>query len=193
MKPPRFPPLVSDLVQTALSSLDGMEFAELSSCPSCGGTVQGYDRKKKQFCVLREPTGERVIIVYVKRFRCRSCGALCYADEPFYPDTRIGSPVIDLFLSLSAMMPPSRAARIIDAMGIVVHRTTWKYYSGRSFSADIPVMNIFGMHLPVCIVQLSDIAVRLGESGEVYPADIIAACGYPSRKRAATGSSGEIL
>jgi hypothetical protein len=78
-------------------------------------------------------------------------------------------------------------------MGIVVHRTTWNSYRERSFSADIPVMNIFGMRLPVCIVQLSDIAVQPGESGPAYPADIIAACGYPSRKRAATGSSGEIL
>jgi hypothetical protein len=193
VKPPRFPPLVSDLVQTALSSLDGMEFTELRSCPTCGGTVQGYDRKKKQFAVLREPTGERVIVVHVRRFRCRSCGALCYADDPFYPDTRIGSPVIDLFLSLSAIMPPSRAARVIDAMGIIVHRTTWKNYGRRPFAADIPVMDIFGMRLPVCIVQLSDIAVRSGESGPARPADIIAACGYPSRSRAATGSSGEII
>jgi hypothetical protein len=191
MRPPRIPTMVTDIIQTALSSLDGMEFPEISSCPSCGGILQGHDRKEKQFAVLREPTGERVITVRVRRFHCRSCGALCYADEPFYPDTRIGSPVIDLFLSLAAMMPPSQAARIIDAMGIVVHRTTWKNYSGRSFAADIPVMDIFGMRLPVCIVQLSDIAIRSGEFGPAYPAEVIAACGYPSRNRAATGSSGK--
>jgi hypothetical protein len=191
MKPPRIPPLVTDLVQTALSSLDGMEFAEISFCPACGGTLQGHDRKKKQFAVLRELTGERVISVRVRRFRCRDCGILCYADEPFYPDTRIGSPVIDIFLSLSAMMPPSRAARVIDAMGIVVHRTTWKKYRGKSYNADIPVVDIFGMRLPVCIVQLSDIAVRSGESGLANPADTIAACGYPSRTSAATRSQSD--
>jgi hypothetical protein len=193
MRPPRIPTIVSDLIQTALSSLDGMEFSAMSSCPVCGGTVQGHDWKKKQFAVLRELTGERVITVRVKRFRCRNCGILCYADEPFYPDTRIGSPVIDIFLSLSVIMPPSRAARVVDAMGIVVHRTTWRNYRGRSFAADIPVMDIFGMRLPVCVVRLSEIAIRSGESGPAHPADIIAACGYPSRNRVATRSPGEII
>jgi len=188
MRPPRIPTIVSDLILTALSSLDGMEFSAMSSCPACGGMLQGHDSKKKQFAVLRELTGERVITVRVKRFRCRDCGILCYADEPFYPDTRMGSPIIDLFLSLSAIMPPSRAARVVDAMGIVVHRTTWRNYSGRSFAAEIPVMDIFGMRLPVCVVRLSEIAVRSGESGPAHPADIIAACGYPSRNRAANAS-----
>ena len=188
MRPPRIPTIVSDLILTALSSLDGMEFSAMSSCPACGGMLQGHDSKKKQFAVLRELTGERVITVRVKRFRCRDCGILCYADEPFYPDTRMGSPIIDLFLSLSAIMPPSRAARVVDAMGIVVHRTTWRNYSGRSFASEIPVMDIFGMRLPVCVVRLSEIAVRSGESGPAHPADIIAACGYPSRNRAANAS-----
>jgi hypothetical protein len=192
MRSPRIPTIVTDIVQTALSSLDGIEFTEISSCPSCGGILQGHDSKKKQVTVLREQMGERVISIRVKRFRCRSCGALCYADEPFYPGTRIGSPVIDLFVSLSAMMPPSRAARMIDAMGIVVHRTTWRNYNGRS-AADIPIVDVFGMRLPVCIVRLSDIASRSGESGPAHPDEIIAACGYPSRNSAATGSTGKTI
>jgi hypothetical protein len=192
MRPPRIPPIVTDLVQTALLSLDGMEFTEISSCPVCGGTLRGHDRKKKQFAILREPAGERVISVWIKRFHCRTCGILCYADEPFYPGTRIGSPVIDLFLSLSVSMPPSRAARVIDAMGIVVHRTTWRKYNGRS-AAGIPVLDVFDMRLPVCIVRLSDIASRSGESSPAHPDEIIAACGYPSRNRATTESPGEII
>jgi hypothetical protein len=47
MKPPRIPPLVTDIVQTALSSLDGMEFTAISSCPFCGGALQAHDSKKK--------------------------------------------------------------------------------------------------------------------------------------------------
>jgi hypothetical protein len=189
MRPPRIPPLATDIIQTALSSLDGMEFTEIVSCPSCGGDLQGYDSKKKKFAVLREQTGERVVTVLVKRFYCRKCGALCYADEPFYPDTRIGSPVIDIFSSLSATMPPSRAARVIEAVGIVVDRTTWKNYIGRSFS-DIPVVDVFGMRLPLCIVRLSDIAVRTDHPD---PVEVIAACGYPSRSKAATDTSREIM
>jgi hypothetical protein len=49
--------MVTDIIQTALASLDGMEFAELTSCPLCGGPVQGHDRKKKKFAVLLEQTG----------------------------------------------------------------------------------------------------------------------------------------
>lgn len=179
MKPPRIPPMVKDIIQTAVSSLDGMEFSCIKACPHCGGTVQGYDWKKKRFAVLQEELAERIIRVRVKRFYCHTCGILCYADEPFYPDTRIGSPIIDLFLSLSAAMPAGRAARMLDAMGVVVHRTTWRKYRQKP-SAGIPVVDIFGMRIPLCIVRLSDIAVQ---SKEPNPSDVIAACGYPSRLR----------
>lgn len=187
MKPPRIPPLATDVIQTALSLLDGMEFTEIISCPLCGGTLRGHDSKKKKFAVLREQTGERTINVRVKRFYCRKCGNLCYADEPFYPGTRIGSPVLDIFSSLSATMPPSRAARMIDAMGIVVDRTTWRNYTGRSFTG-IPVVDVFGMRLPLCIVRLSDIVVKTNESNHPNPVDVIAACGYPSRSKVNTGT-----
>ncbi len=192
MRPPRIHPLAMDIMQTALSSLDGMEFTQIVSCPFCGGTVQGYDTKKKKFVVLREPTGERVITVRVKRFYCQKCGDLCYADEPFYPDTRIGSPVVDIFSSLSATMPPSRAARVIDAMGIVVDRTTWRNYVGLPV-ADIPVVDVFGMRFPLCVMRLSDLAVRSGESGHTDPADVIEACGYPSRRKVTTRTSRAIV
>ena len=178
--------MVIDIIQTAVSALDGMEFTHILSCPHCGGTVQGFDRKKKKFAVLKDHTEERIITVRVKRFYCRNCGKLCYADEPFYPNTRIGSPIIDIFKSLSATIPASRAARIIDTLGIVVDRTTWKYYTRRTFP-EIPVMDVFGIRLPLSIVRLSDLAIQSGESNPVDPADVIEACGYPSRRRVMSG------
>lgn len=180
--------MVTDIIQTALSALDGMEFDHITSCPHCGGTVQGFDRKKKKFAVMREQTAERIIIVRVKRFYCRNCGNLCYADEPFYPNTRIGSPVIDIFHSLSATMPASRAARVIDTLGIVVDRTTWRHYTNRK-SSEIPVMDVFGMRLPLSVMRLSDLAIQSGESSPTDPADVIEACGYPSRSRGMSGPS----
>jgi hypothetical protein len=179
--------MVTDIIQTAVSSLDGMDLTHITSCPYCGGTVQGFDRKKKKVAVLREQTAERIITVRVKRFYCRNCGKLCYADEPFYPGTRIGSPVIDIFTSLSATIPASRAARVIDTLGIVVDRTTWRHYTTRKFP-EIPVVDVFGMRLPLSVVQLSDLAIQSGESNSADPADVIAACGYPSRGRFTTGS-----
>jgi hypothetical protein len=191
VRPLRIPPIITDIIQTAVSSLDGLEFTQIMSCPYCGGTVQGHDRKKKKFAVLREHAAERVITVRVKRYYCRNCGNLCYADEPFYPGTRIGSPVIDIFSSLSAIMPPSRAARIIDTLGIVVDRTTWKYYTGRAFP-EMPVVDVFGMRLPLSVVRLSDIAAQSGEFDQADPADIIAACGYPSRSTVTTLTLGRL-
>jgi hypothetical protein len=192
VRPPRIHPLAIDIIQTGLSLLDGMVFTEIVPCPECGRTLQGYDTKKKKFAVIREQTGERVITVRVKRFYCQKCGDLCYAHEPFYPGTRIGSPVIDIFLSLSATMPPSRAARVIDAMGIVVDRTTWRNYVGLAV-ADIPVVDVFGMRFPLCVMRLSDLAVRSGEPGHADPADVIAACGYPSRRKVTTRTSHAIV
>ncbi|MCK9632602.1 MAG: hypothetical protein M0R30_13300 [Methanoregula sp.] len=181
MRPPRIPPMMKDLIQTAVMVFDNLEFTACTRCPKCGGTVQGYDTKTRKFATIKEDETERTIRVRVKRFTCKSCGDLCYADEPFYPGTRIGSPVIDLFSSLSTTMPPSRAARVIDSLGISVNRTTWKNYTGIRFS-DIPEMDMFGMRLPVCMMELSNIAAR---SSDIFPPnalEILAACGNPSTR-----------
>jgi hypothetical protein len=184
MKPARIPPMAVDLIQTALSAFDGVEFTGLSACPACGGPVQGYDTKQKKFAMLREEEHKRTIPVRVRRFTCRACGRLCYAGEPFYPGTRIGSPVVDLFCTLSATMSPARAARIIDAIGIIVDRTTWRNYAGRDFG-EIPAVDVFGMHLPFSLLSLSALAARAGEGGCIKGAEALAACGFPSAHRAA--------
>ena len=183
MRPPRIPPMVRDLVQTTLSSFDGIEFTGLSRCPKCGGPLQGYDMRQKKFAVLREQEQDSIIMVRVKRFTCRTCRSLCYAGEPFYPDTRIGSPVIDIFSTLSTTMPPNRAARIIDALGIVVDRTTWRNYTGRNFG-NIPTADVFGMRLPFSLLSLSTLAARIPEGGRIPGAEALAACGFPSAQRA---------
>ena len=184
MHPPRIPPMIRDLIQTAVLLFDNLEFTTISGCPRCGGPVQGYDTKTKKFATLTENEKDRSITVRVKRFTCRSCGALCYADEPFYPDTRIGSPVIDIFSSLSATMPASRAGRVIDTLGIRVDRTTWKNYRDPRYS-DIPEMDMFGMRLPVSIMVLSGIAARSSDLNHPDIQEILAACAYPSARHPA--------
>ena len=188
MHPPRIPPMIKDIVQTAVLLFDHLEFKTCSGCPQCGGAVQGYDTKIRKFATIKEDKKERVITVRVKRFTCRSCGSLCYADEPFYPDTRIGSLVIDIFSSLSATMPASRAARVIDALGISVDRTTWRNYTGKHFS-DIPEMDMFGMRLPVCIMVLSNITARSGDLSLPDTQEILTACGNPSARHPASDSN----
>jgi hypothetical protein len=171
--------MVTDIVQTAISSLDGAAFTTLDSCPFCGGPVQGYDSRKKKYAVLHDGTGERTITVLVKRFTCRNCNRLSNADEPFYPNTRIGSLIVDLFFTFASTMPESRAARHLEAMGIRVDRTTWKNYAVRPMP-KIPATDIFGMRLPSSVLTLSALMVHVPEGGAVAGAEALAACGFPS-------------
>jgi hypothetical protein len=176
--------MVIDIVQTAISAFDGTEFTRLSSCPFCGGPVSGYDTITKRFAVIREYEHEHVICVKVKRFTCRTCSELCSADRPFYPGTRIGSPIIDLFHTVSTTLPKSRAARVIDSLGIVVNRTTWKNYPEERFP-KIPAANVFGVLLPLSVVSLSSITARIPKGSCIDGTEALAACGFPSAYRAA--------
>jgi hypothetical protein len=172
--------MVTDLFQTAISLVDGAEFTSLEQCPHCGGLVSGYDTRQKKFAVVLEGEEERTITVRVKRFTCRSCGQLCYADEPFYPGSRIGSPIIDFYVTKSAIMSSSRAARVIAAMGIVIDRTTWKNYRDRTMP-EIPQAEFFGMLLPRSILSLSALAAKSPAGDKVTGRDILAACGGVAR------------
>jgi len=179
MKPPRIPPMAVDIIQAALSSMDGVVFSDLAACPSCGGTVTGYDYKSRQFAVLAEHEAHRAIHVRVKRFRCRECGRLCYADQPFYPDTRIGSPVIDLSVTLTAGMPATRAARVLSSVGICMDRTSCLLFA-RRFPQEIRTAEVFGMRLPFSVLALSNLAAQNFEGGPLMGAEVLAACGFPS-------------
>ena len=183
MKPPLIPPMAGDLVQAALSACDGIEFIAAPKCPSCGGLVQGYDTKKKKFAVIREDEGERTLSVIVKRFTCRSCGTICNADDPFYPDTRTGSPVIDLCTTLTATRPFSRTATVLETMGVIIDRSSCRKYSTMQLP-PIPSFDVFGMQLPFSIISLSSLAGRYGEGNRIPGAEVLTACGFPSAYRA---------
>ncbi|MFA5221748.1 MAG: hypothetical protein WC391_05650 [Methanoregula sp.] len=184
MKPPRIHPMLFTIVNVALSAADGVVFTDHSACPACGGTsLAGYDTKKKQFAVLREGTATRTLYVYVKRFYCRDCHTLCYADEPFYPKTRMGSPVVDLAITLFAEMPPNRVASYAAAMGIILDRTTCRLYAKKEFP-HVPTTDLFGIRIPVSVFTLSTLATTAGEGSSIMGAEILAACGFPSAYRA---------
>jgi hypothetical protein len=183
MKPPRIPPLIIDIVQSGLLACEGIVFETRDSCPVCGGTLSGYDTKKKQFGVIREEENNRLIHIVVKRFSCRQCHAVCFADEPFYPETRIGSPLVDLCRTLAAGMPFNRAAVFMAHMGILIERGTVRNYAHRRFP-EIPSTELYGIRLPVSIISLADLATRFGEGSRIPGAEALAACGFPSAYRA---------
>ena len=187
--------MVTDIVQTALSACDGIEFSDLAGCPSCGGAVRGYDTRKKQFAIILENEKERVIQVWVKRFYCKTCKRIYYADEPFYPGTRIGSPVIDLCKTFAATIPFTRTATYLSLIGIAIDRGSVRNYANRDFG-EIPTADMFGMRLPLSILSISSLAASVGEGSGIIGAEVLAACGFPFAYRAAphqllTGKKGE--
>jgi len=184
MRKPRIPPMLVDLVQTALTACDGTFFDSRAGCPSCGGILSGYDKKKKQFAVLMEGGGRRPVHVIVKRFSCQLCKKVCFADEPFYPGTRSGSPIVDLCVTLSGTMPFTRTAVYLGEMGICVDRMTVRNFSHLELP-EIPMADVFGIHLPMSIISLSTLASGLKEGGCIEGAEALAACGFPSAHRAA--------
>ena len=155
-----------------------------STCPACGGPVSGYDTKKKIFALVRDGEEEHTLKVTVKRFHCRACDRIFNADEPFYPGTRTGSPVIDLCLTLAASMPANRTAAYLDAMGVLVDRTSCRLYI-RDQARQIPANNLFGIMVPFSVISLSSLAGKKSKRAPVSGAEILAACGFPSADRTA--------
>jgi hypothetical protein len=102
---------------------------------------------------------QKDIMVYVRRFRCRQCGAVSPAKAPFYPGTRFGSPVVDLCIILSRSLPPGRTAAALRAFGILVDRGTVRNIRGKDFG-EIPTTEMFGFLLPRSVVSLSLVAFR---------------------------------
>ncbi len=182
------PPMLIDLVANALVSMDGVKFTDLDACPSCGGPVTGHDLRAKRFAVMLQNGEERVIRVYVKRFYCQQCGALCYADAPFYPDTRLAAPIVDLCLVLSQQMPFNQAAQHLRAMGIVVDRGTIRNYASRDFGM-IPATELFGFLLPLSLLNLATFTLGR-ERRTIAGAEALVACGFPPAGRAAPRDAG---
>jgi len=184
MKAPRIPPMLSTIIQAALVAVDGVTFAGRAACPYCGGPLSGYDTKKRVFAIIREDDRERALNVTVKRFSCAHCGCIVNADEPFYPGTRIGSPIVDLCRSLATMMPANRTAAWLDAMDVIVDRTSCRNYV-KMVPGPVPATDLFGIGIPRSVIALSTLAaVAGGERSAISGAEVLAACGFPSADRA---------
>ena len=188
MKQFRIPPLLVDIVQSSISVFDRVVFDKRDACPACGGSVSGYDTRKKQFAVMLKDGRPCPLNVFVKRFSCRQCGIVCFADEPFYPDTRNGSPVVDLCRTLSMTMPFHRTAAYLAQIGIIIDRGTVRNYAHRVFP-EIPTTDLFGVRLPLSVVSLSAIT-DTGEGSRVIGTEALAACGFPSACRAPSDRPG---
>ena len=172
--------MLTDLVQMTLASCDGVLFDHCGACPGCGVDLSGYDVKKKQFAILITGGDRKVVFVRVKRFRCRQCGQVVLAEQPYYPDTRIGSPVVDLCRTLGETMAYGSVSSCLEEMGIIVDRWSVRNYVQKK-SHPVPAADMFGIRLPLSVVSLSSVAAALPEGGHMDAQAVLAACNYPSR------------
>ncbi len=162
-RPVPIAPMMADLVRKGIAAVDGATFEELGRCPHCGGPLRPHDYRRKRFAIITNGATVRDVRVRVKRFRCNGCGRLCYADSPFYPGTRHGAPIVELAAVLAEQMPPGRAARTLERLGIVLDRATVREYA-RLPLPPITTMNLFGIHVPVSLLQLPIPPARQGGS-----------------------------
>ena len=177
------PPMLADIIQAALSVCDNKLFDQCSSCPKCEGPVSGYDIKRKQFAVIMDREQERSIEVRVKRYSCLRCKSVFFADQPFYPHTRVGSPVFDLCSAFSATMPYFQVASTLRQLGVIVDRWSVRNYAMKDYQTS--TINVFGVMLPSSILSLSALEAGSADGLDIPATDILAACNFPSRKRPA--------
>ena len=151
-------------------------------CPHCGGSLARYDVKTKHFADIIDGSSTKTITVRIKRFRCSECRAIVYAHQPFYPNTRVGSPVVDLCVTLSARMPYSRAATYLQQIGVNVDRWSVRNYAMKNLR-QIPTTEQYGIVLPVSIISLAALTSNTGIGTSIGATEVLSACGYPSSQK----------
>ena len=190
MRTVQIPSMLRDLVFSAIISVDGITFTRLGACPYCGGPVKGHDMRRKRFATVRNKKGKQTVNVFVKRYHCEQCGRLCYADSPFYPDTRLGMPIVDLCNALIEKHPYHHATRILAALDIVVDRGTLRNYAQRTFPSP-DVIEMYGVPIPISILNMNEQSFRGNESSSIPRAELFGAGGLPPAARAILFSMGE--
>ncbi len=169
------PPMLVNIIHTALGACGGVRFHAGTVCPVCGGRLSGYDERKKRFAVLVEDDRKEVVQVIIQRSYCRACERIIDPPEPFYPGTRIGAPVVDLCRTLSSSMPFSRASSYLERMGVTVDRWSVRHYAGLPVPA-IPFVDVFGMKIPVSIISLSTFAGTSAEPARLDMDEVLMFC-----------------
>lgn len=175
----QIPPMLAATINMGLSALDGLLFKNLEKCPHCGGRPMPYDTKEKQYVTLILGGKKHAINVKVRRFVCHDCGHLLYADEPFYPDTRMGSAIADLALCLSRTNSYSHAASIMTAMGIDITRGTVRNYAMSTLPMP-EVSMMYGLPMPLSFMSLMGRGIS---AVNIKPEEVLLASDYPSRYR----------
>ena len=177
MKSRPIPPILINIIYTALQVCDGVRFHSGRVCQNCGGTLSGYDARKKRFAVLFKDGEQVPVYVIVQRSYCHTCGEMFNPPVPYYPGTRVGMPVVDLCRTFSTVMPYNRVSTYLARMGVIVDRWSVRHYATASLP-DVPSLDVFGMKMPVSLIALSTLAGSLSGNAQLEMDDVLMACNY---------------
>ena len=159
MKKVAIPPMIADIVISGISGLEGFLFEDADKCPFCDGDLRAHDIKKKKFATIAEGESRRNITVNVRRFRCRECGRLVYADSPFYDNIRMGAPIVDFCLLNLRLHPANHISKILRKMSIIVNPSTIRSLSGFS-PGEIPSIEFHEVLFPPSLLNISEAVMK---------------------------------
>ena len=159
MKKVAIPPMIVDIIISGILSLEGFLFEDAEGCPFCGGELRAHDVKKKKFATITEDGNRRNITVNVRRFRCKECGRLVYADSPFYKEIRMGAPLVDFCLLNLRLHPANHISKILRKMNIIVNPSTIRSLSGFS-PGEIPSIEFHEVLFPPSLLNISEAVMK---------------------------------
>jgi hypothetical protein len=174
--------MLTQVVQSAIRICDGTEYHVPGTCRSCDGVLSGYDSRVKRFVRVLDEDGSHTIEVILRRAYCRACGRIWVPEEPFYPGTRVGSPVVDLCRALATTDSCGQIVARLDQMGIILDRGSVRSYCGSTLPLP-PTVVAFGMNIPVSIISLSALAGKTVGEGRPLGDEVLTAIYHPSRTR----------
>lgn len=156
MRDVKIPPMLIQLIDSGISGIDGKIFENADNCPECAGKLITHDFRRKKFATRIYREQRNPVYVKVKRFRCRECGRLVYADEPFYPEIRTGAPVVDFCLANSERYSYAHISRILRHLHIYISPSSVRNCA----SADLnmpPAVEMHGIFFPASLLNLADV------------------------------------
>ena len=176
MKPNLIPPMVTELVYTACTGVEGAIFTGIPVCHVCGGDGKVHDTIKRRFSRVIAGGTIKDINILVRRFICSKCGHLIVSPAPFYEKTRFGAPVVDLCLTIARNHPYYQTARILEQMGIIIDRGTVRnlvLHHNHAVEAGF----FINLLIPVSVINLSSLIMSCDPKTPPTGADIMEVIG----------------
>jgi len=172
-------PMFGELVITALCGVSNMIFMDPPSCPMChNASKKGFldhDTLKRRFATVIVK-GEKVkLSVSVKRYICKQCGQVTHARSPFYPNTRLGSPVVDLAMSLASRYSFYQTSQIMEILNISISRSAIRALA-QNREWNITTIPLSDLLLPASLLSLGTLMST--SHGHLTSEDVLVACSF---------------